>query len=141
MQYKHIMVAIEISEQSKVLIDRAIFLANQLGSEISFIHIDGTHGEIYPDLVDIKANPDLRPINEHTMEQLREFDANTDYPVKKIIVGTGELSEKLHEVIAGNGVDLLICGHHQDFRSRIISYSQHLINKSPVDILVVPIES
>ncbi|KOO09967.1 universal stress global response regulator UspA, partial [Vibrio xuii] len=65
MQYKHIMVAIEISEQSKVLIDRAIFLANQLGSEISFIHIDGTHGEIYPDLVDIKANPDLRPIIEH----------------------------------------------------------------------------
>ncbi|TOO00554.1 universal stress global response regulator UspA, partial [Vibrio parahaemolyticus] len=36
-------------------------------------------------------------------------------------------------------VDLLICGHHQDFWSKIISYSRHLINKSPVDILVVPI--
>ena len=107
MQYKHIMVAIELSEQSNILIERATFLAKQLGSDISFIHIDGTHGEIYPDLVDIKANPDLRPVNEHTMEQLKEFDASTDYPVKKIIVGTGDLSEKLHEVIAGNGIDLL----------------------------------
>jgi nucleotide-binding universal stress UspA family protein len=75
------------------------------------------------------------------MEQLRAFDTNTDFPISRFIVGTGDLSEKLHEVINESSIDLLICGHHQDFWSRIISYSQHLINKSPVDILVVPIES
>ncbi|WP_159651011.1 universal stress protein [Vibrio atypicus] len=141
MQYKHILVALELSEESNVLIERAVFLANQLNSRISFIHIDGTHGEIYPDLVDIKENPDFRPLNEHIMEQLRAFDTNTDFPISRFIVGTGDLSEKLHEVINESSIDLLICGHHQDFWSRIISYSQHLINKSPVDILVVPIES
>jgi nucleotide-binding universal stress UspA family protein len=140
MQYKHILVALELAEESNILIERAVFLANQLDSRISFIHIDGTHGEIYPDLVDIKVNPDLRPLNEHTMEQLRAFETKTDYPISKFIVGTGDLSEKLHEVISGNNIDLLICGHHHDFWSRIISYSQNLINKSPVDILVVPIE-
>lgn len=141
MQYKHILVALELAEESHTLIDRAVFLANQLDSRVSFIHIDGTHGEIYPDLVDIKENPDLSPLNEHTMEQLRAFETKTDFPVTKFIVGTGDLSVKLHEVISGNNIDLLICGHHHDFWSRIISYSQHLINKSPVDILVVPIES
>ncbi|EGA71588.1 universal stress protein family 8 [Vibrio sinaloensis DSM 21326] len=141
MQYKHILVALELSEESNILIERAVFLAKQLDSRISFIHIDGTHGEIYPDLVDIKANPDLRPLNEHTMEQLRAFDSNTDFPIMQFIVGTGDLSDKLHEVISDSGIDLLICGHHQDFWSRIVSYSQQLINKSPVDILVVPIPS
>lgn len=141
MHYKHILVALELSEESNILIERAVFLANQLDSRISFIHIDGTHGEIYPDLVDIKANPDLRPLNEHTMEQLKAFDTNTNFPITQFIVGTGDLSEKLHDVISDSRIDLLICGHHQDFWSRIVSYSQHLINKSPVDILVVPIES
>tara|TARA_Y100001956_G_scaffold47156_1_gene45886 strand:- start:10370 stop:10795 length:426 start_codon:yes stop_codon:yes gene_type:complete len=141
MHYKHILVALELSEESNILIERAVFLANQLDSRISFIHIDGTHGEIYPDLVDIKANPDLRPLNEHTMEQLKSFDTNTNYPITQFIVGTGDLSDKLHDVISDSRIDLLICGHHQDFWSRIVSYSQHLINKSPVDILVVPIEA
>lgn len=141
MHYKHILVALELSEESNILIERAVFLANQLDSRISFIHIDGTHGEIYPDLVDIKVNPDLRPLNEHTMEQLKAFDTNTNFPITQFIVGTGDLSEKLHDVISDSRIDLLICGHHQDFWSRIVSYSQHLINKSPVDILVVPIES
>lgn len=141
MQYKHILVALELSEESHILIERAVFLAGQLDARISFIHIDGTHGEIYPDLVDIKANPDLRPLNEHTMEQLRAFDDNTEFPIMQFIVGTGDLSDKLHEVITDSGIDLLICGHHQDFWSRIVSYSQQLVNKSPVDILVVPIPS
>lgn len=141
MHYKHILVALELSEESNILIERAVFLANQLDARISFIHIDGTHGEIYPDLVDIKANPDLRPLNEHTMEQLKAFDTNTNFPITQFIVGTGDLGEKLHDVISDSRIDLLICGHHQDFWSRIVSYSQHLINKSPVDILVVPIES
>ncbi|POF57619.1 universal stress global response regulator UspA, partial [Vibrio vulnificus] len=29
--------------------------------------------------------------------------------------------------------------HHHNFWSKIISYSRTLVNKSPVDILVVPI--
>jgi len=42
-------------------------------------------------------------------------------------------------IIADKGFDLLICGHHHDFVSKLVSYSRHLINKSPIDILVVPI--
>jgi nucleotide-binding universal stress UspA family protein len=141
MHYKHILVALEISEESNILIERAVFLAKQLDSRISFIHIDGTHGEIYPDIVDIKATPDLRPLDSHKMEQLKAFEENANFPISQFFIGTGDLSDKLHGVIQDSRVDLLICGHHQDFWSRIVSYSQHLINKSPVDILVVPIES
>ena len=63
MKYKHILVALELSDESTVLIDRAVSMASYLGSEISFIHIDGTHGEIYRELVDIKADPDQRPVS------------------------------------------------------------------------------
>ena len=139
MKYKHILVALELSEETNVLIDRAVFLAKLLNAEVSFVHIDGTHGEIYPELIDIKQSPKETPLGEPKMEQLRAFETNTDYPIKHFLVGTGDLSSKLQDIIPEKDVDLIICGHHHDFWSKIISYSKHLINKSPVDILVVPI--
>ena len=139
MKYKHILVALELSDESTVLIDRAVEMANYLDSEISFIHVDGTHGEIYRELVDIKENPDQRPLNEHSMECLKTFSDYIDQPLKHFFVGTGDLADKLEKTIKEEEVDLLICGHHQDLWSKLISYSRHLINKSPVDILVVPI--
>ncbi|MFA0087680.1 universal stress protein [Vibrio sp. E150_011] len=139
MKYKHILVALELSEDSNVLIDKAVSIAQLVDAEVSFIHIDGTHGEIYPDLVDIQAEPDRQPLNAHANEMLVTFQQYTDFPIKRFLVGTGDLGDKLNATINDNGVDLLICGHHHDFWSRIVSYSRHLINKSPVDILVVPI--
>ncbi|WP_295893849.1 universal stress protein [uncultured Vibrio sp.] len=139
MKYKHILVALELSEDSKVLIDRAVSLAKTMGSEISFVHMDGTHGEIYPDLIDITTGVEDIPLKQNSIDQLRNFESYTDFPIKRFFVGTGDLSNKLHETITDNDVDLLICGHHHDFWSSIVSYSKHLINKSPVDILIVPI--
>jgi nucleotide-binding universal stress UspA family protein len=139
MKYKHILVALEVSEDSNVLINRAGSLAEQFDAEVSFIHIDGTHGEIYPELVDIKESSDECPLNTHVLEQLKEFEGSAQYPIKHFLVGTGDLSTKLQDAILEHKVDLLICGHHHDFWSNLVSYSKHLINKSPVDILIVPI--
>ena len=139
MEYKHILVALELTEESKILIDKAISTAKLIGAEVSFIHIDGTHGEIYPDLMDIQADPNQRPLNERSNDLLLRFQKYTEFPITHFYVGTGDLGDKLNDTIAENGFDLLICGHHHDFWSRIISYSRHLIHKSPIDILVVPV--
>lgn len=139
MNYKHILVAIELSEETKVLIDKANYLAKLTKAEISFIHIDGSHGEIYPEVTDIQANQEQQPFGEHTIEQIRAVEAYSEQPIKHIFVGTGDLADKLKGTIEDNQVDLLLCGHHHDFWSKIVSYSKHLVDKSPVDILVVPI--
>lgn len=139
MKYKHILVALELAEDSKVLIDRAAVLAKILNAEVSFIHIDGSHGEIYPDLVDIQVDEQEPPIKRASLDQLKLLTEYTDQPIKHFLIGTGDLSDKLADTIASYGCDLLICGHHHDFWSRIISYSKHLIHNSPVDILVVPL--
>jgi nucleotide-binding universal stress UspA family protein len=140
MKYRHILVAIELSEDSNILIDRAVSIAKTVGAEVSFIHIDGTHGEIYSELIDMQAEPNRKPLKSHSNELIASFQQNTDFPVKHFLVGTGDLADKLHDTIAEFEFDLLICGHHHDFWSRIVSYSKHLINKSPIDMLVVPLK-
>ncbi|MCQ8200577.1 universal stress global response regulator UspA, partial [Vibrio parahaemolyticus] len=45
MKYNHILVALELSVESTVLIDRAVSMANYLDSDIYFINIYGKHVE------------------------------------------------------------------------------------------------
>ncbi|MCP3697814.1 MAG: universal stress protein [Aliivibrio sp.] len=141
MKYKHILVALDLSEESHVLIDRGVSMAELLGAKVSFIHIDGTHGEIYPELVDIQAEPERKPLNEPSNKWLNDFQQYTQFPIESFWVGTGDLSHKVDKAVKANEIDLLICGHHHDFLSKIISYSRPLIHQSPIDILVVPISS
>ncbi|EEX94825.1 universal stress protein A [Vibrio orientalis CIP 102891 = ATCC 33934] len=138
MRYTHILVALERTDESKMLIDRASYIAELTNAYVSFVHIDGSHGEIYPELVDIQLDSEEHPLGEKTIKEIREFEAYSEQPIKHILVGTGDLAEKLQETITANHIDLLICGHHHDFWSKIASYSKHLVDKSPIDILVVP---
>ena len=39
MSYQHFLVAVDLSEDSKILIDKAVSLAKPLNASISFIHI------------------------------------------------------------------------------------------------------
>ncbi|RQW62202.1 universal stress protein [Vibrio viridaestus] len=139
MIYQHILVALELSEDSKKLIDKAISFAQAAQADISFIHVDGTIGDISTELIDIQADKTARPLNDRANEMLRELQAYPDCPIQKFLVGTGDLGDKLAGTIIENDFDLLVCGHHHDFWSNIVSYSRHLINKSSIDILVVPL--
>ncbi len=146
MKYQHILVALELTEENKVLINKAVAMADTFGADISLIHVDGAVGEIYPELLDIQQNPDQKPLNHHGNEQLHQLqkqlsETYPNFPIKHFWVGTGNLSSKLKRMIETHDYDLLICGHHHDFWSGIVSYSRELINKSPVDILVVPLPS
>lgn len=141
MKYKHILIALDLSKESYILIDRAVSIAELTNAKVSFIHVDGTHGEIYPELVDIKSEPERKPLNEPSNTWLTEFQQYTDFPIESFWVGTGDLSNKVSMVVAENGIELIVCGHHHDFLSNIISYSRPLIQHSPIDILVVPLTS
>ncbi|RTZ17934.1 universal stress global response regulator UspA [Vibrio aquaticus] len=138
MRYTHILVALERTDESKVLIDRATYLSELTNAYVSFVHVDGSHGEIYPELVDIQLDGNDHPLGEQTITEIRAFEAYSPQPIKHILIGTGDLADKLKETIESNHIDLLICGHHHDFWSKIASYSKHLVDKSPIDILVVP---
>jgi universal stress protein A len=36
-------------------------------------------------------------------------------------------------------VDLVVCGHHQDFWSKLMSSARQLINTVHIDMLIVPL--
>ncbi|WED21888.1 universal stress protein UspA [Vibrio sp. JC009] len=140
MSYKHILVAVDLTEESKVLIEKAVALAKPLEAEVSFIHIDVNYAEIYTGLIDINLAETQNHAMEASMQQLNDLADHANYPIKHTLVGSGDLGYELKDAIKQRNVDLVICGHHQDFWSVILSSTKQLLNSVQVDMLVVPLQ-
>lgn len=47
MAYKHILVAIDLSQESQLIVNKAADLAKALDAKLSLIHIDVNYAELY----------------------------------------------------------------------------------------------
>jgi len=139
MSYKHILVAVDLTKESQALIDKAVALAQPLGAEVSFIHIDVNYAEIYTGLIDINLSDTQHHAMDESLMQLKELAEHANFPIKHTLVGSGDLGYELKDAIDKRDVDLVICGHHQDFWSVILSSTKQLLNSVPVDMLVIPL--
>ncbi|NIY84611.1 universal stress protein [Vibrio hepatarius] len=140
MSYQHILVAVDLSEDSKLLIDKAVSLAKPLGAEVSFVHIDVNYAELYTGLIDINLAETQHQAIQASQKQLQDFADHAQFPIKHTLVGSGDLGNELCETIQEFNFDLVVCGHHQDFWSKLLSSTRQLINCTPVDLLVVPLK-
>ncbi|MGF1698257.1 universal stress protein UspA [Vibrio kyushuensis] len=140
MSYQHILVAVDLSDDSKLLVDKAVALARPLEANLSFIHIDVNYAELYTGLIDINLAETQHQAMEASQQQLQQFADHAQYPIKHTLVGSGDLSNELCDTINEHSIDLVVCGHHQDFWSKLLSSTRQLINSSPVDMLVVPLK-
>ena len=140
MSYQHILVAVDLSNDSDYLVKRAVELAKPLNAELSFIHIDVSYAEVYTGLIDINLAETQNQTMKSSQQHLQKMADKAQYPVKHTLVGSGDLGNELCDTITEFNIDLLVCGHHQDFWSKFISSTKQLINCSPVDMLVVPLK-
>lgn len=140
MSYQHILVAVDLTPDSQLLIDKAVALAKPLEAKVSLAHIDVNYAELYTGLVDINLAQTQDQAAVDSKRQLNELCESTDYPITTTLVGAGDLSSELCDSVKDMDIDLVVCGHHQDFWSKLLSSTRQLINTTPVDVLVVPIK-
>lgn len=140
MGYKHILVAVDLSNESSILIDKAVCLAKALNAKVSFIHVDVNYTDLYTGLIDVNLIDSPHQSFETSQRDLKALADETDYPIEHTLIGSGDLGNELCERIETHHFDLLVCGHHQDFWSKLLSSTKLLINCTPVDMLIVPLK-
>ncbi|PSU32884.1 universal stress protein [Photobacterium lutimaris] len=140
MAYKHILVAIDLSDDSHVIVSKAAGLAKALDAKLSLIHIDVNYAELYTGLIDINLSDAQHRMADEAQKQLQALADKANYPVSHTLVGSGDLSEEICHAIDDMNIELVVCGHHQDFWSKILSSAKQLINRSPVDMLMIPLK-
>ncbi len=138
--YQHILVAIDLRADNHKVLNKAIGLAKTHSAKLSVIHVDVDLREIYTEMIDI----DLGELQNHalteTKQKMEEVIEGIGFPLEKKLVICGDLGEQVNEAISRYGIDLLVCGHHQNFWSLLISSARQLMNNVECDMLVVPIK-
>lgn len=128
MSYKHILVAVDLSESSKAVIDKAVSVAKGANCKLSFVFVD----------VDKVA-----PIHEEELvleKELQRLAEQSDYPITDTLVVIGDLHIKLAAIVQEKNIDLVVCGHHHKFFSRLFSSVPKLANAVAADLLIVYLE-
>ena len=138
--YKHVLVAVDLSEESLVLLRKGASIAEKFGAKLSLIHVDVNFSDLYTGLIDINMSSVQDSVIAETSKALNDLAGQITYPVTEKLNGTGDFSQVLEEAVDKHDVDLLITGHHQDFWSKFMSSTRQLMNSVKVDMLVVPLD-
>jgi len=141
MSYKHILVAVDLSTSSEFIIAKAITLAKDSNAKISLIYVDLDYADNYTGLTYSQFSK-LEPVSQRCFSLENELQALTEkisYPITNQLFLKGDLDKNIQVSVKEIGADLLVCGHHHDFWSRLLSSVRKLINSSSIDLLIVQV--
>ncbi|MDP9500024.1 universal stress protein UspA [Bisgaard Taxon 45] len=137
--YKHVLVAVDLSDESQFLLEKAAGVARRNEAKLSIIHVDVNFSDLYTGLIDVNMASMQDRISTETQQSLVQLAENSSYPVTEKLSGSGDLGQVLADAIEKYDVDLLVTGHHQDFWSKLMSSTRQVMNNIAVDMLVVPL--
>lgn len=137
--YKHVLVAVDLSEESPVLLKKAVGVAKRHEARLSIIHVDVNFSDLYTGLIDVNMSSMQDRISTETQKALLDLAESADYPISEKLSGSGDLGQVLSDAIEQYDADLLVTGHHQDFWSKLMSSTRQVMNTIKIDMLVVPL--
>ena len=76
MAYKHILIAVDLSPESKVLVEKAVSMARPYNAKVSLIHVDVNYSDLYTGLIDVNLGDMQKRISEETHHALTELSTN-----------------------------------------------------------------
>ncbi|PKH02681.1 universal stress protein [Psychromonas sp. MB-3u-54] len=139
MSYKHILVAVDLSSSSEFIVAKAVSLAKDNNAAISLIYVDVDYADNFTGLSYSEFSK-LEPVSGRSIlleKELQALAEKIDYPITNTLFVSGDLNKKLQVTVKEIGADLLVCGHHHDFWSRLLSSVRKLVNSSLIDMLIV----
>lgn len=139
--YTHILVGLDLSEDSASVLKKAETLSQTLGAKLSLVHIIepltfAYAGDLPVDLTDTQT-----AIQEHASERLKSLaDALSEAPVRCEVV-LGATAVELRQFAQDSQADLIVVGTHgrHGFALLLGSTATDVIHGTPCDVLAVKI--
>ncbi len=143
MAYKHLLVAIDLTEESPHVIQQATELANLYQAKVSLIHILEPVSLAFGGDVPM----DLSTLQQEQMQHARErLDTYiTDYPTltsEQCFLCYGQARQEIHRVAQENDCDLIVVGSHGRHGLALLlgSTTKDLLQNAPCDILAIALQ-
>lgn len=137
MTYKNILVAVSNNDEDNILLRKAYEMAKNFNASLTAIHVDDGLSHLYPGVYSHFSEEMFDGLKNASDRRL--FERLKGFTGIKLRVEQGTMPETLISLVQKDGCDLLICGHHHTFINRLMPAYRGLINKSPADLLIIPL--
>lgn len=111
-QYKKILVAVDLSEDSAQIAERAGAIAGQTDSELHVIHVIEPLSFAYGGDIPMDFSGIQDEIHQQASQQLKRFGENHNIPESKQYIALGRPEAEIHAKAEELGADLIVIGSH-----------------------------
>jgi universal stress protein A len=138
-QYQHILVAVDLSDESSTVAERAAVLAQQNSAKLSLIHtiepINFAYGGDIP--MDISAIQEQ--LDQHANSKIAEFSGRFGIPATDQHIVVGQPQNEIHRLAKELQADLVVVGSHGRYGLSLLlgSTCNGVLHGAQCDILAV----
>ena len=137
--YRHLLLAIDLTEESNQVAEQALALAKVFGAELSVIHVIEPLSVAYGGDIPMDLSSVQDQIHEQAKSQLAEFAAGLSIPAERQYLIFGRPETEIHRVSECKGVDLIVVGSHgrHGFALLLGSTANSVLHGAKCDVLAV----
>lgn len=141
--YKNILVAVDLTKDSAIILDKARAIAKQYEAELSMIHVIEPIAVGYA--VEV-TSVDIEGLHEEVTQQakssLTEMGVNIGIPENRLHTVLGQPAREIREMAKKIGADLIIMGGHGRHGWELLfgSTSSSVTHGAGCDLLIVHID-
>lgn len=137
--YTNLLLAVDLSEESDQLIEKARNIATNNQAKLAIIHVIEPLSFAYGGDVPMDLSTVQDQLDEHAREKLESFCQKLDYPVSEKIVVTGHTETEIHRAAEERDCELIIVGSHGRHGLALLlgSTANGVLHGAPCDVLAV----
>lgn len=110
--YKRILLAVDLTEESKPVADRAVALANFFSAELHVVHVIEPLSLAYGGDIPMDLSSVQDQVQEQARSHLAEFCASVSVPEDRRYLIFGRPEAEIHRVAEEADVDVVVVGSH-----------------------------
>jgi universal stress protein A len=137
--YSHILLGLDLSEDSNKVAAKAANLAEQNGALMSAVHVIEPLSFAYGGDIPMDFSSVQEEIIKQAEKQMRKIGAQWNIPEERQYIVIGRPEDEIHTIAEENGADLVIVGSHGRHGLALVfgSTSNGVLHGAKCDVLAV----
>ncbi|MEL0638406.1 MULTISPECIES: universal stress protein [Marinomonas] len=142
MLYKKILLAVDLTDESIKVANKAASLCLPLGAELVIVHVIESLNYAYGGDVPIDITDIQQQLHDAAKERMSILEEQLDVPVKEACVVQGGIESEIHRIAEERQVDLIVVGSHGRHGLALLlgSTANGVLHGAPCDVLAVRVQ-
>ena len=143
MPYQRIVLAVDLTDQSILVANKAAALCKAFDGQLTIIHVIESLNYAYGGDVPIDVSDIQEQLQTTAKQRMEVLVDQLEVPVQSTVVTQGGIESEIHRVAEENGADLIVVGSHGRHGLALLlgSTANGVLHGAPCDVLAVRVKS